>query len=157
MHQPPEDRVAWTPGNQACLNRLRLRQAKAEQGGRDQLRRLIDGHRDYAELEWDDYLERNAAAFIAALTPLTKGDSMTTAVTLTNQWSTVVSSNISALKYDAAGKRLFVRFSNGTVYSYANVTQQIADEVFNAESVGRTFNSIVKAYQTVYPYQREEG
>lgn len=157
MHQPPQDRVAWTPGNQACLNRLRRRQAQAEQGGREMLRRLIDGHRDYAELEWEDYLERNASDFIAALIPLQKGNSMTTAVTLTNHWSTVLSSNIAALKYDAAGKRLFVRFTNGTVYSYANVPQNIADEVFNAESVGKTFNSVVKAYQSVYPYQREEG
>jgi hypothetical protein len=56
----------------------------------------------------------------------------------------VESSNISKLGYDNVNKIMHVEFKSGTRYRYFDVTYQIYTRVLNADSVGSTFNLLVK-------------
>lgn len=56
----------------------------------------------------------------------------------------VSSSNIAAIGYEADTQTLGVRFNNGTTWHYEEVPQEVFDELSGAESVGRTFNQLVK-------------
>ncbi len=65
----------------------------------------------------------------------------------------VESSNIAGINftpYDLHGEDdhgfgvLTVKFNNGTYYKYENVTDLIGREIFEAESVGRYFNRVVR-------------
>lgn len=60
------------------------------------------------------------------------------------QWVPVASSNIDAVMYDEDSRTLSVRFRSGSVYSYADVDPQVADELVKAESPGRFFNQNIK-------------
>lgn len=66
----------------------------------------------------------------------------------------VESSNIAAIGYNAATMELQVKFKTGAIYSYANVEQSIYDQIMNAESVGSTFNKLVKSNPGKYPYAK---
>lgn len=60
-------------------------------------------------------------------------------------WRQVESSNVQAVGWDNAGKIMFVRFKNGQVYAYLQVSRQRA--VFIASrctSVGAYLNQVVK-------------
>ncbi len=54
------------------------------------------------------------------------------------------SSNILGLKYIVATKSLEVTFTTGAVYRYDNVPESVANGLFDAESVGKTFFATVK-------------
>ncbi len=71
----------------------------------------------------------------------------------------VESSNIAGINftpYDADDDQsdsfgaLIVKFNSGTYYKYENVPAFIGQEIFEAESVGRYFNQVIRtAYQGV--------
>jgi hypothetical protein len=52
------------------------------------------------------------------------------------QWSTVNSSNLDAIKYDAAASELHVRFKNGGTYVYEDVEPEEAESLYHASSPG---------------------
>jgi heme/copper-type cytochrome/quinol oxidase subunit 3 len=54
------------------------------------------------------------------------------------------SSNILGLKYIVDTKSLEVTFTSGQVYRYDDVPEDVADLMFNAESVGKTFFAAIK-------------
>lgn len=56
----------------------------------------------------------------------------------------VESSNIAAFGYDPATKTLAAEFTNGTLYTYDAVPQEIFGQILAAESKGSTFNTLVK-------------
>lgn len=56
----------------------------------------------------------------------------------------VDSSNIAAVGYDADEMELQVKFKDGGLYSYAEVTQQEFNNLLNSESVGRTFGATIR-------------
>lgn len=58
--------------------------------------------------------------------------------------TSVSSSNIAALGYDAASQTLAVQFQNGDTWHYEPVPQETYDSVRSAESVGRAFNSEIR-------------
>jgi hypothetical protein len=63
----------------------------------------------------------------------------------------VNSSNLAAVRYDADTLTLEVTFQNGSTYQYEGVTQEVVDNMINAESQGSYFyHNIRKAY----PYQK---
>ena len=64
---------------------------------------------------------------------------------------TVQSSNIAAL--DHTNDVLTVRFHNGGLYEYQNVTEAEFEELLTAPSVGRAFTGISRNPQS-YPYRR---
>lgn len=63
----------------------------------------------------------------------------------------VSSSNIAAVGYDEAEKKLHVQFHNGSTYAYEGVPADVHSELVGAESVGKYFNAHVK---DSYPYAR---
>lgn len=67
-------------------------------------------------------------------------------------WKPVTSSNIAALAHE--GSHMFVKFLNGTVYSYENVPQEIFEEILESDSIGKAFNAKVKSQSSVYPYHK---
>lgn len=70
---------------------------------------------------------------------------MTTFQNLTNMLETVVkSSNIAVVKYDQDREVLIVEFKRGGTYEYSEVPEAIYEELIQAESVGKTFNEIVR-------------
>jgi hypothetical protein len=54
----------------------------------------------------------------------------------------VASSNINSIGWE--NKLLNVEFKNGSVYQYEGVPKAVYDLLLSAESVGRTFNTLVK-------------
>jgi len=66
------------------------------------------------------------------------------------KWQEVSSSNIAAIAYVAGDPaetdlgELYVRFSSGAEYAYADVPAQVAEDLFTAESVGRVFYAKVR-------------
>jgi len=65
------------------------------------------------------------------------------------------SSQISSTGYDPVQKVLRVQFkSNGAIYDYQNVEQADVDAIRGAESIGKEFNSRIKAHPSKYPYQK---
>jgi len=66
---------------------------------------------------------------------------------------TVSSSNVSELGYDQENQIVYVRFLNGTLYSYSNVPEYEYNALENAPSIGSYLN---RNFKNVYPYQRIE-
>ena len=64
----------------------------------------------------------------------------------------VESSNIDAVGHDLNTQTLKVAFQSGGVYEYANVPLEVFQEILQAESVGKTFNRLVKSNPTQYPF-----
>ena len=58
--------------------------------------------------------------------------------------STVSSSNINAIGYDANKKQLDIEFSSGEVYRYLEVPKSVYTMVKSAPSVGKAFAQYVK-------------
>jgi hypothetical protein len=54
----------------------------------------------------------------------------------------VESSMIEEIAYH--DNKLYVRFHNGNLYSYADVPKELFDEMFNAESIGKFFSANIK-------------
>lgn len=52
------------------------------------------------------------------------------------EWSSVESTNIDAVRYDTSQEQLFVRFKNGKTYSYDNVPPDEAEALYHASSPG---------------------
>lgn len=69
-------------------------------------------------------------------------------------WTPVKSSNIAALSYAAGAKLLCVKFISGTIYEYANVEQEVAEQLQNAPSVGSAFSCLIKKHPDVYPFRK---
>lgn len=67
----------------------------------------------------------------------------------TIEWVEVDSSNVKAVAYDPATEILAVRFANGGLYSYADVTQTVFTGLAGAQSVGKYLNTVIKG---VHPY-----
>lgn len=63
----------------------------------------------------------------------------------------VVSSNISAIGYDAATQTLEIQFLSGSVYQYYNVPQNMYEHLMAEGSKGRFLNTYIK---NAYPYSR---
>lgn len=63
----------------------------------------------------------------------------------------VVSSNIEAVGYDEGRLILTVRFKNGSVYEYYEVSNEIFEGLLLADSVGKFHNEYVK---NEYSYKR---
>jgi hypothetical protein len=57
---------------------------------------------------------------------------------------TPASSNIAGYHYDAAGARLTVEFKDGKRYRYADVPEEVASEMIEAESIGKYFNEHIR-------------
>jgi hypothetical protein len=74
----------------------------------------------------------------------------------------VTSSQLAEVGYDAATKRLAVRFKSKTprfVYEYANVTPELAEALRKADdepdmSVGRFFGEHIKGKPDAYPFTK---
>lgn len=58
--------------------------------------------------------------------------------------TSVSSSQIKSVGYDAAHARLEIQFSDGDVYQYDNVPISVYEALIDAESVGKTFYAMVK-------------
>lgn len=65
----------------------------------------------------------------------------------------VSSSNVQSIGYDENTQILYVRFLNGTMYSYSNVPYVIYEQLLNAPSVGSYMHRNIKDR---YPYERIE-
>ena len=61
----------------------------------------------------------------------------------------VSSSNIASIGYD--NEILEVKFLNGSVYEYKNVTSVVYEELMNAASHGSYFNREIRM---TYPYEK---
>ncbi len=65
----------------------------------------------------------------------------------------VCSSNVAELGYDQEQRIVYVRFHNGTLYTYADVPEFEYEALFNAPSIGSYLN---RNFKGVYVYQRIE-
>jgi hypothetical protein len=65
----------------------------------------------------------------------------------------VSSSNVAELGYDEENQMVYVRFQNGTLYTYSNVPKYEYDALDNATSIGSYLN---RNFKNVYPYQMIE-
>lgn len=62
----------------------------------------------------------------------------------------VKSSNVESCGYDTGAKALFVKFHGGNTFKYANVPQDIYENLTGAESVGKYFAAHIKGkYESV--------
>lgn len=59
-------------------------------------------------------------------------------------WHGVVSSNLSAVRYDEAAQHLDIRFIKGTVFRYFRVPKEVTDGLITAPSAGRFFAERIK-------------
>lgn len=69
----------------------------------------------------------------------------------------VESSNITQVGYDVPEERLYVRFTNGTLYRYCDVPASMFTELLQAESVGKFFIATIKRFPDKYPFEKVEG
>ena len=60
------------------------------------------------------------------------------------EMTSVVSSNVDAVGYDADRSELYVRFGSGETYVYSNVAPSLYEGLLSAASVGRYLNTRVK-------------
>lgn len=67
-------------------------------------------------------------------------------------WKTVESSNISAMGHD--GVTMAVTFKSGVTYAYDNVERHVFDEIVSSDSIGGSFNTLVRKNPERYPYRR---
>jgi hypothetical protein len=58
--------------------------------------------------------------------------------------ASVTSTNIRHLNYNRNTQRLRVTFTNGSVYDYLRVPLNVLEALLEAESVGSTFNRLIK-------------
>lgn len=58
--------------------------------------------------------------------------------------TTVNSSNVAEVGYEAATMTLEVAFCNGTVYQYFDVPEAVYKELMRAESIGKFLNAHIK-------------
>ncbi len=65
----------------------------------------------------------------------------------------VSSSNVAELGYDEVNQIVYVRFQNGTLYTYSNVPIYEYEALNNASSIGSYLN---RNFKNVYPYVRIE-
>ncbi|MCK5601397.1 KTSC domain-containing protein [Candidatus Pacearchaeota archaeon] len=56
----------------------------------------------------------------------------------------VQSSNLSQVGYDAETQTLGIVFKSGVLYHYENVPQEVFDELIEASSAGRYFNTQIR-------------
>ena len=60
-------------------------------------------------------------------------------------WAPVSSSNIKAIRYDRLHKFLYVRFlKQNRLYVYYDVSQRMAESLFNAPSIGKYFYRYIR-------------
>jgi hypothetical protein len=62
----------------------------------------------------------------------------------------VESSNLESVGYDPKNAILEIEFKSGGVYEYSGVSQDVYDDLMNAESKGKYFNHHIK--NSGYPY-----
>lgn len=65
----------------------------------------------------------------------------------------VSSSNIESIGYDEANQQVFVRFLNGSTYTYKGVPIHEFENLRSAPSLGSYMH---RNYKNVYPYERVE-
>ncbi len=58
--------------------------------------------------------------------------------------TSVSSSNIASIGYDAARRVLEIEFLNGSVYQYSSVPESLYNGLMNASSHGSYFDSYIK-------------
>ncbi|MFA4994146.1 MAG: KTSC domain-containing protein [Bdellovibrionales bacterium] len=63
----------------------------------------------------------------------------------------VGSSNVASIGYDASSQTLEIEFTNGSVYQYYNVEQNLFDSLMSAGSKGQFLNTYIK---NAHPYSR---
>lgn len=63
----------------------------------------------------------------------------------------VESSNVAAVGYDEATKKLKVEFKNGSSYTYSDVPKEKAQAIVGAESVGKYLNANIKPH---HPFEK---
>lgn len=68
--------------------------------------------------------------------------------------STVTSSNIASAAWE--DETLYLTFHNGSVYSYAEVPQQVYDDLISAASVGKFFHASIRPHYTATKLNQEE-
>lgn len=66
------------------------------------------------------------------------------------QRSTVSSSNIASIGYDAEYQILEVEFLNGSVYQYFNVTESLYQGLMIAQSHGNYLDQYIKKPEFIY-------
>ncbi len=66
--------------------------------------------------------------------------------------TSVSSSNIASIGYDAARRVLEIEFLNGSVYQYSSVPESLYNGLMNASSHGSYFDSYIK--KGGFPYKR---
>lgn len=59
----------------------------------------------------------------------------------------VISSNIEAIGYLENEEKMIVEFKGGSLYEYYNVNLDEFNEVLSANSVGSTFNNVIKKHK----------
>lgn len=67
-------------------------------------------------------------------------------------WTSVSSSNLAAVAYDADTSTLFIRFNHGGAYAYDGVPQSEYTELLSAPSHGKYFDAHIK--KGGYPYRK---
>jgi hypothetical protein len=72
-------------------------------------------------------------------------------------WKPVESSQISEVGYEEDTRILAIRFKTGAEYRYHNVDSDTHKHLLAAESVGRYFSSIIKAYPNRFPFRKVEA
>jgi hypothetical protein len=72
------------------------------------------------------------------------------------KWITVQSDMISNLGYAHKNQILLVRFSNGSIYEYADVSYSIFKDLAHAESVGKYFHTNIKNKFTTRKLEPED-
>ncbi len=55
------------------------------------------------------------------------------------EWQEVESSSLKAIAYDKETETLGIKFNNGGIYHYFDVSMEVYQELLNAESLGRYF------------------
>lgn len=68
-------------------------------------------------------------------------------------WTGFSSSNIDGMSYDSDKEQLWIRFKDGTVYTYYDVPLAIAKGIYRAGSKGRYFWKKIRNNPRI-PYQR---
>lgn len=66
-------------------------------------------------------------------------------------WTEVDSSNVEAVAYDEQTHIMCVKFTNGSLYTYDYVPEEVYVDLVHAESVGKYLNQAVKG---IYNYHR---
>lgn len=70
------------------------------------------------------------------------------------KWQDVDSSNVKQLAYDNQSETLVVQFTNGNLYTYDGVDNEVFTSLAGASSVGRYLNQAIKGS---YPYLKHEN